>query len=463
MVCVSAILPSFAGKTIDQGRLQLLEVLGTGAYGIVYHAYDTATPRHHRDEYAVKCLLKSDLTARQRKFQNREIALHAASSAHPNILTTYGIVEEGHFVFIVLDYCSGGDLFGAITDRHMFYKNDAVVKRTFLQLLDAVEYCHRRGIFHRDLKPENILITKEGNVLLSDFGLATKDLVSGDHGCGSSYYMSPECIGDETRLAKYSTRHSDIWALGIVLTNMVTGRNPWRWATTRDDCFVAFLHDYEFLRTVLPISKGANTLLRRILVMNPLSRLSISEIRQEVIKLDTFWMTDEEISSANPHVRTAVNSYSPRVPTHVAEVNQVIDGSTLVNQNGSVLGVFDPEEHYEYESPDETASPRAGRRVPITGRDILQPRAIHDTGSAFSIGSAPESDGDSDDDSEGPITPETHANDPAIEVPDLPEDQSLGELMITAKPIAVPSGGKIPKSPTPAQLFKNAVQKLKAL
>jgi serine/threonine protein kinase len=92
----------------------------------------------------------------------------------------------------VIEFCPEGDLFTNITERGHFVGNDALAKHAFLQILDAVEYCHSLGIYHRDLKPENILVTDGGHTIkLADFGLATSDPYTSDFGCGSTFYMSP--------------------------------------------------------------------------------------------------------------------------------------------------------------------------------------------------------------------------------------------------------------------------------
>jgi serine/threonine protein kinase len=118
--------------------------------------------------------------------------LHYEVSDHANIVSLLRIVEEEDRTHVVMDYCPEGDLFMNITERGRFVGNDVAARNIFLQILDAVAHCHRRGIYHRDLKPENILVCEDGNqVKLADFGLATTDSYSSDFGCGSTFYMSP--------------------------------------------------------------------------------------------------------------------------------------------------------------------------------------------------------------------------------------------------------------------------------
>jgi serine/threonine protein kinase len=169
-------------------RLELTSILGVGAYGVVYSAIDIQT----NIPYAVKALNKAGLDPRQRKFQQREIKLHHFASNHPNVVSLVRIMDSVDCTFVVLEFCPEGDLFSNITEHGQFVGNDLLVKRVFLQLLDAVQYCHSMGIYHRDLKPENILVTDHGmTVKLADFGLATTEYFTSDFGCGSTFYMSP--------------------------------------------------------------------------------------------------------------------------------------------------------------------------------------------------------------------------------------------------------------------------------
>jgi serine/threonine protein kinase len=172
-------------------RLELTRVLGVGAYGVVYTAVDI----HTNQVYAVKALNKHGLDPRQLKFQQREIRLHHLASQHPNVVSLVRIMDSPDCTFVVMEFCPEGDLFSNITDKGNFVGNDFLAKSIFLQLLDAVQYCHSLGIYHRDLKPENVLVTDQGmTVKLADFGLATTDYFTSDFGCGSTFYMSPgEC------------------------------------------------------------------------------------------------------------------------------------------------------------------------------------------------------------------------------------------------------------------------------
>lgn len=175
------------------GRLRLSKILGSGAYGTVYLAVDIQT----NIPFAVKTLNKfnDDGTPKDQRntaFQTREIRLHWQASPHPYVVSMLNIIDDPDCIHVVLEYCPEGDLFQNIVNLERYNGNDALIQRTFLQILDAVDYCHSRGIYHRDLKPENILVTDHGNkVKLADFGLASSSPVSEDYGCGSEFYMSP--------------------------------------------------------------------------------------------------------------------------------------------------------------------------------------------------------------------------------------------------------------------------------
>jgi serine/threonine protein kinase len=180
------------GTLIDGGSLELVEVLGVGGYGVVYRAVDT---RHMTNpkSYAVKCLVTSGhQTLRQRQIHIREIALHQIASAHPGVVTLHRIVEQFNHTYIIMDYAPDHDLFTQILHSCRYLGDDGLIKDVFLQLLDAVEYCHTLGIYHRDLKPENILCFDDGlRVSITDFGLATTEKDSDEFRTGSVYHMSP--------------------------------------------------------------------------------------------------------------------------------------------------------------------------------------------------------------------------------------------------------------------------------
>jgi serine/threonine protein kinase len=302
------------GHRIDSARLELVSILGYGAYGVVYRAVDVS--RGYRSsrarQYAVKCLTTSGLDSRQRQFQRRELALHQLASEHPHVVAMRRIVEEGDSIYVIMDYCENGDLFGMITERQRYIGDDQLIKRVFLQIIDAVQYCHTLGIYHRDLKPENILCTNEGqDVYVADFGLATSERMSRDFGCGSTFYMSPECQGGIfDRLDSYSTQSNDVWSLGVILVNLTCGRNPWRQACPNDETFRAFLQNPNFLRSILPISKSLNYVLRRIFEVDPRTRLTLKQLRQLIEDIDTFNMSEVELLNAHSAAQAAAASVS---------------------------------------------------------------------------------------------------------------------------------------------------------
>jgi serine/threonine protein kinase len=287
------------------GWLQLTGILGVGAYGVVYTALDI----HTNTPYAVKALNKIGLEPRQRKFQQREIQLHHQASAHPNVVSLVKIMDSPDCTYVVIEYCPEGDLFSNITEGGKYIGNDALAKRAFLQILDAVEYCHSIGIFHRDLKPENILVTDQGMTCkLADFGLATPEHITSDFGCGSTFYMSPECQTPAPKpYACYESAPNDVWSLGVILVNLTCGRNPWKRASFEDSTFRAYMKDPKFLRSILPLSPELDSILKRVFEYNPSKRIRIPELRELILRCPRFTTTKSAAPTPlpSPPVRPA--------------------------------------------------------------------------------------------------------------------------------------------------------------
>ncbi|KZT10473.1 kinase-like protein, partial [Laetiporus sulphureus 93-53] len=286
----SSYIPNLTGCTIDHGHLKLLDVLGSGSSGVVYLAEDTTTSAEFPPQYAVKCMLKAEEGSVRDDAQRNEIYNHMLVSDHPNIVTLHGVIVDSDLslVFLILDYCPGGDLFKLVLEGRITPGDDIFVRRTLLQLMDALDACHQQGIFHRDIKLENIMCSTDGSrMFLCDFGLSTRHSYSTSFGAGSHLYMSPECIGNYSS-HPYSTRANDVWALGVIMTAMITEHNPWRKAIMEDGCYRAYQKDGEYLRKSLPISSGASIILQRIFTQES-NRITVPYLRLMVLRTDTFF------------------------------------------------------------------------------------------------------------------------------------------------------------------------------
>ncbi|KAM4067059.1 kinase [Hirsutella rhossiliensis] len=323
-----------------EGKLQLTEILGTGAYGVVYLAMDVKTGVR----YAVKCLSKfapdgSPLERRQVAYQQREIRLHYLASAHPNVVSMLKIVDDPDCIYVILEYCPEGDLFLNITERGQYVGKDHLSKDIFLQILDAVEHCHKLGIYHRDLKPENILVTDNGEtVKLADFGLATSDDRSEDYGCGSTFYMSPECLDPSTRRPYYMCAPNDVWSLGVILVNLTCGRNPWKHALFQDSTYRAYARSRDFLKTILPLSDELNDILARIFNPSPEHRITLPELRNRIMACSSF-----TVPAVAPASISTPSSTPPRATAATFSPTEYVDEDAIIDD-------------YEYDSPLSPAS-----------------------------------------------------------------------------------------------------------
>ncbi|KAJ7595419.1 kinase-like domain-containing protein [Mycena floridula] len=281
--------PDFSGHTLGDGQYQLLNTIGAGSYGKVYKAINLSDD----NMVAIKCMAKHEPGSRLEDYQNTEFALHKKVSSHRNIIAFHDHFVSGEFVFVVLDLCDGGDLFTVLGNPKYSF-NDELVKSTMVQLIDGLEYCHENTVFHRDLKPENLLFSKDGTVYLADFGICSDRHFIREFGCGTTQYMSPECIGEETGQKRYSTSQNDIWAVGIILANIISGRTPWRIATSKDPLYSCFRKNHYFLRTNLDISEEAAEILCGLFAADPLERTSLGDLREQILNIGTFFKTKSE-------------------------------------------------------------------------------------------------------------------------------------------------------------------------
>lgn len=255
-----------------------------------------------------------------------EVGLHSYVHSHKNILPILEVLDSHDYLFVVLEYCPLGDLFTAITERNWYVGDEEYVKLMFSQLLDAIEFCHKNGVYHCDLKPENIMVYDHGQSLrIADFGLASKNPICTVFGRGSSYYMAPETIPenviyrqvnnpekegqhitDEQLLEVqikadlehrkryhnqkrskrplqskgYPRSASDVWALGVILLNLIFGRNPWKKASlVEDPAYRDYSNNPETLKGVLPVSHELNQIMAQVFHPDPYKRIKIPELR----------------------------------------------------------------------------------------------------------------------------------------------------------------------------------------
>ena len=304
------------GTLIGGGSLELVELLGQGGHGTTYRAFDARSLIPI--SYAVKCLphVHASRSSRRRQSHLREIRLHKFASAHPNVVSLLHVLEDNDFTYIIMDYCDGGSLSAQMLNKRRYLGQDELVKQVFLQLLDAVEYSHSLGIYHRDLKPENVFCFDSGTrIAITNFGLATTAAFSEEFRISSAYYMSPgtppilltffsrfpetnslllECHGGQSaHNGSYSPQFNDVWSLGIILLNLLTGRSPWKSASLSDPTFSAYLQDpIRFLPTILPISDEVNAVLVHILDVHWRRRPTVTKIKECIKQIDDFYSND---------------------------------------------------------------------------------------------------------------------------------------------------------------------------
>ena len=374
----------FENCTIN--NYKIIKTLGSGAYGIVFLAIDLETGI----EYAIKAILKtrntiytnhneskkcSDLLQKylsqllpcQNKTVNlsyldlemirdmnqeellhlpyfKELSLQLRVHRHANIVTVHEALDSNYISFIIMDYYSK-DLFTSIVDEQHFANDGILIKKVFLQLCSALQYCHERGISHCDIKPENLLLDNENNLYVCDFGLSSTDkILKPAISVGSPYYMAPERLSiiDKTSI-EYPTTKSDIWSLGIILINLACMRNPWLKAhQIEDKTFHHFIENPRILLKLLPISEPFYQLLMEILQICPLDRIDIHNLMFHVSQLSSF-TAEGPLNKVEPLIFEEIS-------TSDDSSTDIISGEIISNSNDPIGTILNNNNDESYQA-----------------------------------------------------------------------------------------------------------------
>jgi len=192
---------------------------------------------------------------------------------HPHIIRLYEVIETSTDIYVVMEYVKGGELFDHIVEKGRLPEDDA--RRFFQQIISGVEYCHRNMVVHRDLKPENLLLDSSMAVKIADFGLS--NVMRDGHflktSCGSPNYAAPEVISGKL----YAGPEVDVWSCGVILYALLCGSLPFD-----DENIPNLFKKIKGGIYNLPshLSPGARDLIPRMLLVDPLKRITIPEVRQ---------------------------------------------------------------------------------------------------------------------------------------------------------------------------------------
>uniref|UniRef100_A0A8C5F4G7 non-specific serine/threonine protein kinase n=1 Tax=Gadus morhua TaxID=8049 RepID=A0A8C5F4G7_GADMO len=255
------------GRPLQVGFYEILRTLGKGNFAVVKLARHKVT----KTQVAIKIIDKTRLDPQNLEKIYREVQIMKLLH-HPHIIKLYQVMETKDMLYIVTEYAKNGEMFDHLTSSGRMSEDEA--RRKFWQILTAVDYCHRRHIVHRDLKTENLLLDANMNIKLADFGFgnfynAGEPLATW---CGSPPYAAPEVFEGK----EYEGPQLDIWPR-VVLYVLVCGSLPFdghslpvlRQRVTEGRFRIPFF-----------MSEDCESLIRKMLVVDPARRISVAQIKQ---------------------------------------------------------------------------------------------------------------------------------------------------------------------------------------
>ncbi|KAF6153721.1 hypothetical protein GIB67_000954 [Kingdonia uniflora] len=261
---------SSSGMRTRLGKYEIGKTLGEGSFAKVKYAKNVETG----ESVAIKVLDKDHVLRHKMIEQIKREISTMKMIKHPNVIKLYEVMASKTKIYIVLEFVKAGELFDKIVNHGRLKEDEA--RRYFHQLINAVDYCHSRGVYHRDLKPENLLLDSYGVLKVSDFGLSTfSQQLKGDGllhtACGTPNYVAPEVLKNKG----YDGTTADVWSCGVILYVLMAGYLPFEEPNILS--LYRKIHKADF--TFPPwFSSNSKKLIKRILDPNPLTRITISEI-----------------------------------------------------------------------------------------------------------------------------------------------------------------------------------------
>ncbi|XP_021252596.1 serine/threonine-protein kinase Nek1 isoform X4 [Numida meleagris] len=249
-----------------------VQKIGEGSFGKAILVKD----KENSQQYVIKEINISKMSNKEREESRREVAV-LANMKHPNIVLYRESFEENGCLYIVMDYCEGGDLFKKINAQKGILFSEDQILDWFVQICLALKHIHDRKILHRDIKSQNIFLTKDGTIQLGDFGIARvlNSTVELARTCiGTPYYLSPEICQNRP----YNNK-SDIWALGCVLYEMCTLKHAFEAGNMKN--LVLKIISGSFPPVSTHYSYDLRNLLSQLFKRNPRDRPSVNSILEK--------------------------------------------------------------------------------------------------------------------------------------------------------------------------------------
>ncbi|MCM1363881.1 MAG: Stk1 family PASTA domain-containing Ser/Thr kinase [Faecalibacterium sp.] len=296
-------MENYVGKRLD-GRYEIIEILGVGGMAVVYKAYDNIDGRI----VAVK-ILKDEFIANEdfrRRFKNESKAI--ALLSHPNIVKVYDVSYGDRLQYIVMEYVDGITLKEYIQQQGTVNTREAIYFVT--QILRALQHAHDKGIVHRDIKPQNIMLISDGTIKVTDFGIArfsrSETSTMTDMAIGSVHYISPEQAKGSVTDAK-----TDVYSVGVVLYEMLTGRLPFQSDNAVSVAIMQLQNNPVNPREINPnIPVGLEQIIIRAMQKNQSDRYqSASEMLMDIEKY-----------KRNPNIKFDYSYYVDKQPTKYVSV-----------------------------------------------------------------------------------------------------------------------------------------------